>query len=411
MLRSQYWSRDEFARWQTEQLEARLKWAREEVPFYTSAQWAAGLEAFPVINRETLRKAYAELRPRGGSPSGTLITSSGGSSGQPVPACYDPETAALRLALAWRGDAWGTRLSPDARQAALWGYQPDLGSRTPLLERLAHYYRNIFLLDSLYMDAARARQLNRHLWRLRPRIVYGYVSALTAYVHFCQEQNLQSPAIVKLIPTAEHCSPSDRELLAGHFNCPVRERYGSRELGPMAHQCEYGHWHLHSESVVYEVLRPDGSIGSSGSGSLLCTSLTNRSLALIRYEIGDVLDLTPVDCACGRCLPTFTAIEGRSSEHLYRRDGVWVNNNAVEKLFRFVGARRYRLTQDAPDHVRIQLQHHNGNGEELVAAASRAAQELFADQLSVDVELVDQIAPLPSGKNPYVVNLLPRRVG
>ena len=81
------------------------------------------------------------------------------------------------------------------------------------------------------------------------------------------------------------------------------QRYGCREAGDIAHQCEHGTWHINTDHLHCEVLRNDGSIGTTGKGRLLLTKLYNDLMPLVRYDVEDLVELTNDGCPCGRCLP------------------------------------------------------------------------------------------------------------
>ena len=51
------------------------------------------------------------------------------------------------------------------------------------------------------------------------------------------------------------------------------------------------------------------------------TSLANRAMPLIRYEIGDTGELLAERCPCGRGLPLMRPTWGRSADYLALVDG------------------------------------------------------------------------------------------
>jgi phenylacetate-CoA ligase len=64
-------------------------------------------------------------------------------------------------------------------------------------------------------------------------------------------------------------------------------------------------------------------------GRFIITSLLNKSMPLIRYDVGDrgLLNYGEL-CNCGRCLPSIVSLEGRSNDLLIAQDGrqvFWIN--------------------------------------------------------------------------------------
>jgi phenylacetate-coenzyme A ligase PaaK-like adenylate-forming protein len=57
-------------------------------------------------------------------------------------------------------------------------------------------------------------------------------------------------------------------------------------------------------------------VGTPGH-KILVTNLFNRTLPLIRYEISDMVTLSPESCPCGRPFRLIQKIEGRNDDILY----------------------------------------------------------------------------------------------
>jgi phenylacetate-CoA ligase len=57
--------------------------------------------------------------------------------------------------------------------------------------------------------------------------------------------------------------------------------------------------------------------------AIVGTPLHNRSMPLLRYDVGDLVELAPGDakCACGRSLPLVAAVHGRTEDAVLTPDG------------------------------------------------------------------------------------------
>jgi phenylacetate-CoA ligase len=64
--------------------------------------------------------------------------------------------------------------------------------------------------------------------------------------------------------------------------------------------------HLWADQAVYEVHDPaSGTLSPEGRGELVVTQLYREAMPLLRYNIGDEVEISLVDdCACGWHLPT-----------------------------------------------------------------------------------------------------------
>jgi phenylacetate-CoA ligase len=93
----------------------------------------------------------------------------------------------------------------------------------------------------------------------------------------------------------------------------VFEDYGSTETGSLAGECSHGRLHLWADRLLFEVLDPEtGVVRSEGHGELVVTALFREAMPLLRYRLGDVVDVSRDPCPCGWQLPT-VRVSGRAS--------------------------------------------------------------------------------------------------
>lgn len=409
LLESQRYSPGRLLDLQNQKLERLLKYALETVPFYRELGLAPRLEDFPVVDRQGFRPDYARHLADPQPSAKIYHWQSAGSSGEPVSTRVDSLTQAWRRAAMLRGDAWGTDLRPTDRQAVLWVSERDAGSQQNLRARLYDFVYNRFVFNRVDLDPVRAKELNTLLVKLRPRMLVGYASVVEAYARFAKAEGAYPPPMSKVIVTSETCLEPAKEELRAFFGCLVVDRYGAAELGPIAHRCEHGTWHLHSENLLLEVKRQDGAIARSGYGSLLATSLDNRAMPLIRYEIGDMVDLTPVHCPCGRGLPTMTGLDGRISEQLFTSDGHWLSPWSFIMPLRRMAFSKYRVIQETESLVTIQVQGHEPVPEDLALQVEALFLKHIGSSMKLRIQVVERIEPLSNGKDPIVINMLHRQ--
>ncbi|MCC7478126.1 phenylacetate--CoA ligase family protein [bacterium] len=409
LLESQWAAPEKLAELQQQKLERLLACALDSVPFYRDLGLPARLSAFPVVDRQSFRPDYPRHLATPAPPGKIYNWQSAGSSGEPVSAQVDSLAQAWRRAAMLRGDAWGCSLRATDRQVVLWVSSRDAGSQQNWRARLYDYVYNRYVFNRVDMNAEQALKLNRALHRLRPRMLVGYASVVEAYARFASAAGLQPPPMEKVMLTSETCLEPAQQELRDFFGCSVMDRYGAAELGPIAHRCEQGTWHLHSENLLLEVRQADGSISPSGYGSLLATSLDNRAMPLIRYEIGDMVDLTPVPCTCGRGLPTMSLLDGRLSEQLFRPDGGWLSPWGFIMPLRRMAFSKYRVVQEDERTIEVQVQGSEPVPAEMRAEVERLFHAYLGEQMQLRIRLVEKILPLSNGKDPIVINKLHRR--
>jgi phenylacetate-CoA ligase len=109
--------------------------------------------------------------------------------------------------------------------------------------------------------------------------------------------------------------------------------YGLSEvIGPgVAMECREnkGGLHVFDDHFLPEVVDPETGEPTDGLGDLVLTTLTKEALPVIRYRTGDVTQLLPGDCPCGRTHRRIARFSGRVDDMLVIR-GVNVFPSAIE---------------------------------------------------------------------------------
>jgi phenylacetate-CoA ligase len=117
----------------------------------------------------------------------------------------------------------------------------------------------------------------------------------------------------------------------GNFDaCDI---YGLSEvIGPgVAMECREnkGGLHVFDDHFYPEVVDPETGEPTDGLGELVLTTLTKEALPVIRYRTGDVTQLLPGECRCGRTHQRIARFSGRVDDMLVIR-GVNVFPSAIE---------------------------------------------------------------------------------
>ena len=158
-----------------------------------------------------------------------------------------------------------------------------------------------------------------------------------SFCYLLAERAAEAGAEIKLeygVLGAEPWSESLRQKIEeawGDFDaCDI---YGLSEvIGPgVAMECREnkGGLHVFDDHFQCEVVDPETGEPTDGLGELVLTTLTKEALPVIRYRTGDVTQLLPGDCACGRTHPRIARFSGRVDDMLVIR-GVNVFPSAIE---------------------------------------------------------------------------------
>lgn len=428
LTRVQWHSAEAIGDLQERRLGALLTYAAEHVPYYTKLLRDAGvvgrngrveagsLRHVPLLDKRMLQTHIAEMRSDECDARRCYMNSSGGSTGEPTRFLYDPEMRQWATAAAFLCDQWAAYLC-GSRRVLLWGSTRDINaSRQSLHMRTLVWLRGEHWLNAFLMDQKRMRSYVEAINSLRPVQVLGYSHAVYELSRFALAEGLSLHSPRAVMSSAGTLHESMRQMVERAFGAPVFDRYGTREFGTIACECDH-HAGLHvlSPLHVVEVVRPDGSAAPPGEpGELVVTSLCNYSMPLIRYRITDTASWSAQACPCGRGLPPLSGVSGRESDQLRRRDGgavthLWVVH-ALGVLYNPGWVKRFQVVQEDYGDIRVMVQALDGatvNPEEVARLRARLLPDLeqvMGGPCSLTVDLVDDIPVGPSGKHRYVVS-------
>lgn len=389
-------------------LQRTLQLAATKVPYYRERGLAAEISAFPVLRKELLDAHFAALIVEGGRRKGDRLASGSGTTRVATRLLIDKESYSWHNAVRWRIASWHG--CPPGTTSVLFAQERRKPPLREIKERFGEHCVRRYRLQMLRQDEASVRQVQAQLCRIRPAVVDGMTSILESFCHFCTRLKLPPPPGVRLVrPSGENITDQHRQAFADYFQAPVRATYGAREFGTVAGECREGRYHLSPEINYYEVLRDDGSIGTTGSGRILVTTLHNSVMPLIRYDPGDFVTLTDEPCPCGLPLPVLAEIHGRTSELFYLPDGSTISSRAMYVLFEYRNLHMWRVTQDGERHLAVELVPTSAWDGSDEAAIRRGLDHVTGGQLRYDFAYLPRIEALPNGKNPKVVNLTEKR--
>ncbi len=121
----------------------------------------------------------------------------------------------------------------------------------------------------------------------------GYTSSILLFAKFLIKNKIVLKDICEslkvCIPTSEILFESDRNLMNIAFGVPVINEYGAAELEIIAMEDNKSNFLINDSNLFVEIVDDDGRILKEGEeGRIILTSLYNKAMPFIRYEIGDI---------------------------------------------------------------------------------------------------------------------------
>lgn len=412
--KTQFLSAEELERLQVERLREQTIHAFRNIPFYRRRFERAGitpldihstsdLKQLPVLTKRDIQDHGAEMLARNVPSSARVANQTGGSTGSPLQFWVDKERFDSRRASTDRHNRWAG-LKPGQWHAHLWGSRFDTGTvtRPTITWRQRLLYRSVTLNTSL-ISPEDLEQYVLLLRRIRPRIMLAYAQSAVMFARYCEQNDIRDIRFESMITTAEMLLPEQRQFLERIFHGRVFNRYGCREFSVIASECDrHTGLHVNADALIVEVEPVPGM--SEGMGRVLVTDLLNRSMPLIRYEIGDLASMGAAGpCACGRSLPRIQNIEGRITDFLLTPDDRRISGISLALLAGDMPeVRQMQFIQNDRKDIVLRVVPGTGFGEDTKQELRRRLEPYLRGMNNLSIETVVSIASEPSGKFRYV---------
>jgi len=335
-----------------------LKWVAKEIPFYKKIKFnKISLEAFPIINKSIWIDNYSDLnnlnlhyndlyaeakkqeisRDFHGLYHGYTIGLSSGTSGKPGIILVSKNERAIWVATILK-NIIGLKLKK--RKVAFF-----LRSNSTLYESVKSK-----LLEFSYFDLSLPlEQLEQQLMEYKPEIIVAPSTVLNKILENHDSVSLNN--LEQIIAVAEVFDDLTKNALKNQFpKVQLSEVYQATE-GLLAYTCRLGNMHFNSnqihaefedlpmanesESLPNDVLRKQ----------LIITDFTRKAQPLIRYRMGDIVQISQNLCPCGNLNTRIYKIEGRQEDFLQ------FDNKVGDSIYLFPDSVRQWIIQSSQNVI------------------------------------------------------------
>ena len=442
-------SQDAIARRQQDRLDALVDYARSASPFYRRLyrdvpETVTDLRELPPVGKRELMENFddwvtdphitlaglkddllGDASRVGGFYRGQyLVMTTSGSTGEPAVLVHDRNSLQVANLLARIRERWTLVSAAEARaflrrglRAAAMIADGDHFAGVVLTETARRRSQRIARRVRVFSVLRPFPELVAELNDFQPTMLYGYPSAMLQLAAEAKSGRLRIHPILA-IASGEALPAAAAAGIEAALGCRVSLRYLASEVPALTSRCRQGLFHVNADWHIVEPVDaeyqpvPDGEL----SHTVLVTNLANRIQPLIRYNLGDRVQVVPGPCACGSPFPGLR-VEGRSGDVLTFAaaggavvDGEVVDGELVTVLplalgtviEETAGVRRFQAIRTGPRSltVRLELWPDAGTADVQAAVGERLRAFLAAQGADgVDVQFADE-PPRPdrSGK-------------
>jgi len=405
---------------QGKKLYALIQYASQNIPYYqrvikernvtfSKDTIFEDIKKLPLLTKDNIRNHFDGLYKF--RDNTYYRNTTGGSTGEPVVFYQDKEyldwaNATKRLFNEWTGRKLGDPM------VKLWGSLSDiLGSGQGLKGYLRQQVSGITVLNTYRMTE---EDMYRHVQKInhiKPRLILAYTNSIEELARFIQEHHLSVYSPSAVMTAAGVLYPEVKEKIEDVFHTPVFNSYGSREASSMACNCEKNE-ELHLIPAVHylEIVDDEGIRVKPGTpGNIIVTLLTNYTMPLIRYQIGDRGILSEKACSCGRGFPLLEKVEGRIRCIFRNKQGDLIDGGVFIRLFYFrENIKQFQVIQESPEQITINIVLKNKNQSKIAEKdfleISESIKKIMKSNITIKYNLVEFINPTSSGKYGYVIS-------
>ena len=397
-------SRADILAFQRAQLEKLLRHAYQTTPYYRELfkVESPNISQIPTLEKSNIREQLEDLCSEAVPQKHRIKNATGGSTGTPLTFYQDRNYWNQRNLSVYYFDRWAG-WNFGERQLIIWGALSDVGVSRDWKHQLNNFWRNHYWLNGFHLTDASMRTAFQKMSRWRPQTILAYPSSLYQFARFIFENGLKPWWSLKgIISSAEMLHSHYRALAETIFGTKVYNRYGGREVGLIAMECEAGHMHINCRDLYLEIDSPNPY---TIPGDILITQLNNYAMPFIRYRIGDIGRLSDEVCLCGNQLPILAELLGRSTATFRTSTGTLIHAGYFTQQFsNVIGVDQFQLIQESLKHCVLKVVINTQWTEAARRYMVQKIQEALGADVIVTVKFEKEI-PLPtSGKREFTIS-------
>jgi phenylacetate-CoA ligase len=365
------------------------------------------LKKFPLLTKEIIRNNFNQLYKF--RDHTYYRNSSGGSTGEPVIFYQDRYYFDWSIATKILFDEWAGRRIGEP-MVKLWGSTRDiLRGGQGVTGYLRQQISGVTNLESSRMTDQDKYQFVQRINQIKPCLLLIFPNSISELTRFIQDHHLQVYSPPAIMTSGGVLFPELKARIQEVFHTTIFNRYGSREVGDIACNCAQseGLLHLIPDIHYLEIVDDKGKEVKPGeAGNIIITLLTNYTMPLIRYQIGDLGVLSKKNSPCGHGWPLLEKVVGRINSNFKNRFGEYIGAGIFYPLFYFQNnIQQFQIIQKTVDSILINLvlieKNRLKDMDKFFEENNQKIEKIMGHQITVKYNIVDEIKPSPSGKYMY----------
>ena len=278
-----------------------LEYCSKNIEYYYSK--GTNIKRYEFIDKKTVRDNYNLFIKRGFYLKNTGHTS--GTTGTPGRYLRDVRSIAMEQIFQSRYFGWQGKYLVVLRGEIL--FKPE--------EKPVEIFKEVPFIKEMYVSSYHLNDesmgiLVKRLQRIKNKCLWAYPSSAYTLADYCirKKVNLDFQVVAT---SSEKLLDHQVSVIEKAFRCRVKDWYGQGERVASLYRCEYGCYHEVPQYSYIEYLHVKDNLYE-----IVGTTLYNKAMPLVRFKIGDLVEISDKPCPCGSSGKNITVIHGRASDFI-----------------------------------------------------------------------------------------------
>jgi phenylacetate-CoA ligase len=356
------------------------------------------LSSLPVMTKDDLRCHMGDIASTDTGRKVVATVNTSGTTGTPIDVDFDAQ-GRQRTFAEWRRFYDLIGLPKHFRSTRFSGRIVVSPSRQRPPFWVQDYLHSRMFMSTYHLTDRNMKYYIEEIEKFRPLLIDGYPSAISTIANFILREGISlswKPAAIAA--TAETLLDEDRHHIEKAFGAQVFNQYASSEGAPWIAECKHAKMHVWIDTGVFEFHDIEGSTRDNRRKELVVTSFRNYRVPLIRYKIGDIVEVNGHDapCPCGLNFPTIERVHGRLDDILYTTSKGYVGR--LDPAYKgLTGIVRSKISQISVDRAIVYIVPGDQYGPHIQDALRSNLAERLGD-ISLEFRIVDEIPLSANGK-------------
>jgi len=379
-------------------LEKILQHAVSTTWFYQKYTGYNSISDFPVINKNMIRDSFEEFKSSKYKANKCTLISTSGSTGAPFSVLQNKSKRCRNTGdNLYFSNRSGYEIGQKLIYIKIW---PDNYKHTILSK---FWWQNIVPQSVFRLDNNNIANLIKRLEENPGKKSFlGYTSGFEKICKYLDKNNSDPiDNIVSIITMSEGLNDYVRTSMQKYFGVVPVSRYSNNENGIIAQEDRgvTSKFIINTASYYIEVfdIDKDVPVHPGKLGRIIVTDLHNYAMPMIRYDTGDVgiIEMDP------NGVSYLSSIGGRKLDLIYNTKGEIIPSHVSYKLCKYGDYKQFQLVQYGEKDYLIKL---NTNKKVDENKMLEEYKEYFGQDANIEIQYVDEIPLLSSGKRREVAN-------